>query len=109
MKAARVRDKAAARTLSAYRTDFHLMDAHVTGSYGGTGERFDWELAEEHPREPPLVLSGGLDPDNVAEAIAVARPFAVDVASGVEAAPGSKDHDKLARFFAAVDAAAAPV
>jgi phosphoribosylanthranilate isomerase len=109
MKAARVRDRAAVRGLSSYRTDFHLMDAHVPGTYGGTGERFDWELAEEHPREPPLVLSGGLDPGNVAEAIAAGRPFAVDVASGVEAAPGRKDHEKLRRFFASVEAAAAPV
>ena len=109
MKAARVRDRAAVRALSAYRTDFHLIDSHVPGMWGGTGERFDWELASAHPRRPPLVLSGGLNPDNVAEAIAVARPFAVDVASGVEAEPGRKDPDKLKRFFASVEAAAAPV
>jgi len=109
MKAARVRDRAAVRALSAYRTDFHLIDSHVPGMWGGTGERFDWELASAHPRRPPLVLSGGLNPDNVAEAIAVARPFAVDVASGVEAEPGRKDPDKLRRFFASVEATAAPV
>jgi phosphoribosylanthranilate isomerase len=113
MKAARVRDRSAARALTAYRTDFHLLDSHVPGTWGGTGERFDWELAKEHPHRPPLVLSGGLDPDNVADAIAVARPFAVDVASGVEAEPGRKDPDKLRRFFASVEsppkAAAAPV
>jgi phosphoribosylanthranilate isomerase len=109
MKAARVRDGAAVRALSAYRTDFHLMDSHVSGTWGGTGERFDWELAGEHPRQPPLVLSGGLDPQNVAEAIAIARPFAVDVASGVESEAGRKDSEKLRRFFASVEAAAAPV
>lgn len=113
MKAARVRDRAAVRALSAYRTDFHMLDSHVPGTWGGTGGRFDWELASEHPRRPPLVLSGGLDPDNVASAIAVVRPFAVDVASGVEAEPGRKDPDKLRRFFASVEAppkaAAAPV
>jgi phosphoribosylanthranilate isomerase len=109
MKAARVRDRAAVRALSSYRTDFHLLDAYVPGSWGGTGERFDWELATAHPGKPPLVLSGGLDPDNVAEAIAVAKPFAVDVASGVEAEPGRKDRDKLARFFTAVERTAAPV
>jgi phosphoribosylanthranilate isomerase len=109
MKAVRVRDSAAVRALSAYRTDLHLMDAHVAGAYGGTGERFDWELAAAHPHEPPLVLSGGLDPENVAEAIAVGRPFAVDVASGVEAEPGRKDPEKLRRFFASVEATAAPV
>jgi phosphoribosylanthranilate isomerase len=113
MKAARVRDRAAVRALSAYRTDFHMLDSHVPGTWGGTGARFDWELASEHPHRPPLVLSGGLDPDNVASAIAVVRPFAVDVSSGVEAEPGRKDPDKLRRFFASVEAppkaAAAPV
>ncbi len=109
MKAARVRDRADVRALSAYRTDFQLMDAHVPGLRGGTGERFDWELATTHPGSPPLVLSGGLDPEHVGEAIEVAKPFAVDVASGVEAEPGRKDHDKLARFFAAVERSAAPV
>ena len=68
-------------------------------------QRFDWELAAEHPREPPLVLSGGLDPDNVAEAIELVRPFAVDVASGVEAEPGRKDPEKLRRFFESVEQA----
>ena len=109
MKAARVRDGAAVRALSAYRTDYHLMDSHVPGTWGGTGQRFDWKLAAEHPREPPLVLSGGLDPDNVAEAIEVAKPFAVDVASGVEAAPGRKDPALLRRFFESVERAPAPV
>ena len=109
MKAARVRDGAAVRALSAYRTDFHLMDSHVPGTWGGTGQRFDWKLAAEHPREPPLVLSGGLDPENVAEAIEVVRPFAVDVSSGVEAEPGRKDPERLRRFFASVERTAAPV
>jgi phosphoribosylanthranilate isomerase len=109
MKAARVRDRSAVRALSSYRADFHLLDAHAPGSFGGTGKSFDWELATAHPGKPPLVLSGGLEPGNVAEAITVAKPFAVDVASGVEAEPGRKDHDKLARFFSAVERTAAPV
>jgi phosphoribosylanthranilate isomerase len=109
MKVARVRDGAAVRALSAYHTDFHLMDSHVPGTWGGTGQRFDWKLAAEHPRQPPLVLSGGLDANNVAEAIEVARPFAVDVASGVEAEPGRKDPAKLRRFFEAVEHTAATV
>jgi phosphoribosylanthranilate isomerase len=109
MKARRVRDGAAVRALSAYRTDFHLMDSHVPGTWGGSGQRFDWNLAAEHPREPLLVLSGGLDPENVADAIEIVRPFAVDVASGVEAEPGRKDPEKLRRFFASVERAAAPV
>jgi phosphoribosylanthranilate isomerase len=109
MKAARVGDRAAVRALSAYHTDFHLMDAHVAGKWGGTGERFDWELAAEHPHDPPLVLSGGLDPDNVAEGIAVVRPFAVDVASGIELTPGHKDMAKLREFFLSVEGATAQV
>ncbi len=109
MKAARVRDGAAVRALTAYRTDFHLLDSHVPGSWGGTGMRFDWQLAAEHPHEPRLVISGGLDADNVAEAIELVRPFAVDVASGVEAEPGRKDPRELERFFESVERAAAPV
>ena len=65
---------------------------------GGTGESFDWELLADRRSEVPLILAGGLTPDNVDEAIAVAHPFAVDVASGVEAAPGIKDHELMAAF-----------
>ena len=60
MKAVRAKDAHAVRALSAYKTDFHMLDAYVPGTYGGTGERFDWELAAAHPGGPPLVLSGGL-------------------------------------------------
>jgi phosphoribosylanthranilate isomerase len=109
IKAGRAQDASAVRALSAYRTDFHLLDAHVSGSWGGTGKRFDWELAAAHPGRPPLLLSGGLVPENVADAIAAVRPFAVDVASGVESAPGRKDPDTLRRFFASVERATAQV
>jgi phosphoribosylanthranilate isomerase len=74
----------------------------VPGTHGGTGERFDWTLAAERRTDIPLILSGGLTPDNVAEAISVAHPFAVDVASGVEAEPGRKDPGKLSRLFESV-------
>jgi phosphoribosylanthranilate isomerase len=109
IKAVRVRDAYSVRSLSAYRTDFHMLDAFVPGRPGGTGARFDWALAAEHDDGPPLILSGGLRPDNVAEAIDVVRPWAVDVASGVEAEPGRKDPAKLARFFEAVSRAPAAV
>ena len=109
IKAARVRDAASVRVLSAYKTDFHMLDAYVAGSWGGTGERFDWELAAAHSGQPPLLLSGGLDARNVSDAIDLVRPFAVDVASGVETEPGRKDHDELRRFFAAVEGATARV
>lgn len=105
IKAARVRDAAQVQALRVYRTDYHLLDAHSPRAPGGTGESFDWELARLHPQTPPVILSGGLTPDNVAEAIAAGDPFAVDTASGTEAAPGRKDPAKLAAFFRAVEAA----
>lgn len=75
-----------------------LVDAKVRGQLGGTGQRFDWELLGELPRERDVLLAGGLDPDNVAAAVRSVRPFAVDVASGVESAPGIKDPAQVARF-----------
>jgi phosphoribosylanthranilate isomerase len=93
------------KALSVYHTDYHLLDAHSPKAPGGTGESFDWELARLHPRTPPVILSGGLTPDNVADAIAAAEPFAVDTASGTEAEPGRKDPAKLTAFFGAVEAA----
>jgi phosphoribosylanthranilate isomerase len=105
IKAARARDAAAVQGLRAYATAFHMLDTHSQRAPGGTGESFDWELARLHPGQPPLILSGGLTPDNVGEAIAAVRPFAVDTASGTEAAPGRKDPAKLTAFFRAVEAA----
>ena len=92
------------QAIRAYRTDFHLLDTHSERAPGGTGESFDWELARLHPSKPPLILSGGLTPDNVAQAIAAVSPFAVDTASGTEAEPGRKDPAKLTAFFRAVEA-----
>jgi phosphoribosylanthranilate isomerase len=105
MKAVRVHDAAQVRDLQRFHTDFHLLDAYSPRSPGGTGESFDWDLARKHPGTPPVVLSGGLTADNVGEAIEKARPFAVDVASGTEAAPGRKDPAKLEAFVQAVAAA----
>jgi phosphoribosylanthranilate isomerase len=105
MKAVRVRDGAQVRDLQRFHTDLHLLDAYSPRTPGGTGETFTWELAREHGEDPPVVLSGGLTPENVGEAIAAARPFAVDTASGTEAAPGRKDPAKVKAFFRAVDAA----
>jgi phosphoribosylanthranilate isomerase len=102
IKAARVRTRADIQALAPFHTDFHLLDSHVSGTPGGTGETFAWELARGHRGPTPMILSGGLTPGNVAEAIAAVRPYAVDVASGVEAAPGIKDHEKLTAFADAV-------
>jgi phosphoribosylanthranilate isomerase len=106
IKATRVRSRADLQAASAFHTDFHLLDAHVEGVPGGTGETIDWELVRRNNRfTAPLILSGGLTADNVAAAIEVTQPFAVDVASGTESSPGAKDSAKLAAFAAAVRAA----
>jgi phosphoribosylanthranilate isomerase len=102
MKAAPVSMAADVRALEAFHTDFHLLDAHLPGMRGGTGETFDWELVRARRSKVPLVLSGGLRPDNVAAAIAATHPFAVDTASGTEASPGVKDPAKVAAFVEAV-------
>ena len=107
IKAVRARDVHAVRSLSSFHTDFHMIDAYVPGTYGGTGERFDWELAAARPPGTPLVLSGGLTAENVGEALALTDPYAVDVSSGVEAAPGVKDPYRVQAFFEAVRSAAA--
>lgn len=103
MKAVRVRQGV---DLLQYASDYSeakalLLDAYVDGTHGGTGRVFDWSLI---PRELPLpiVLSGGLDPGNVADAVRRVRPWAVDVSSGVEAAKGIKDAAKIAAFITGV-------
>jgi phosphoribosylanthranilate isomerase len=106
IKAARVRSGADIQALSTFHTDFHLLDSYVRGTPGGTGETFAWELARGHSEDVPVILSGGLTPDNVSDAIAAVHPYAVDVASGVESAPGRKDHRRLEAFAAAVAAVA---
>jgi phosphoribosylanthranilate isomerase len=106
IKAHRVRGKADLQALDAFHTDFHLLDAYVPGHPGGTGATFDWELVASRRRAVPLVLSGGLTAENVAAGIAATRPYAVDVASGTESAPGVKDPARLAAFAAAVAATA---
>ncbi len=106
IKAARVQGSADVRALRSFHTDFHLLDAYVPDAPGGTGMTFSWALAAELPRDRPLILSGGLEPANVGAAIAAVAPFAVDVASGIESAPGVKDHARMDAFAAAVAATA---
>jgi phosphoribosylanthranilate isomerase len=101
IKAIRVRSAADLQSAEAFRTNYHLLDAHQPGTPGGTGSTFDWELLRDHRSEVPTILAGGLTPDNVAEAIEIAQPMGVDVASGIEAAPGVKDHGLMADFAAA--------
>ena len=105
VKAIRVASAADVHAGEAFSTDFHLYDTRRSGLYGGTGESFDWGLLAGRRSSVRPIVAGGLLPEDVAEAVAVARPFAVDVASGVEAEPGRKDPEKLAAFFDAVRSA----
>jgi len=102
IKAARVGSKADIQAMDAFRrVDFHLLDTRVEGMAGGTGETFDWSLTRERRSRVPLILSGGLTPENVKGAIEAVRPWGVDVASGVEARSGAKDPERLHAFFEA--------
>lgn len=76
-----------------------LLDAHVPGQYGGTGQKVPWHLLADFQPGVPVLLAGGLTPDNVAEAVGLVRPYGVDVASGVESKPGVKDAEKMHRFI----------
>ena len=106
IKAVRVASGADIQGLAPFHTDYHLLDSFRPGVPGGTGETFAWDLVRAHRGGVPVILSGGLTPENVAGAIAEVHPFAVDVASGVEVAPGRKEPEKLEAFAAAVRAAA---
>lgn len=105
MKAIRVKDASSVTELQRFHTDFHMLDAYVPGARGGTGEQFNWDLAARHHGDVPVVLSGGLDADNVGAAIEATRPFAVDSASGTESEPGRKDPARLTAFVRSVEAA----
>jgi phosphoribosylanthranilate isomerase len=106
IKAFRVKSPADVTAARAYRTAFHLFDAHVRGRRGGTGETFDWDLVAGRRGGVPAIVAGGLTPDNVGEAIAVANPWGVDVAGGVESGePGIKDGNLIESFMAAASRA----
>jgi phosphoribosylanthranilate isomerase len=107
IKAFRIHDAASLQALRNYPTDAWLLDAYVPGTPGGTGETFNWDLALEAQKlGRPIFLAGGLTPENVAEAVRRARPYGVDVSSGVEAAPGRKDHAKVRAFIQAAKSVA---
>jgi phosphoribosylanthranilate isomerase len=93
-----IRKFVAAATAANRRPAAVLVDSFVPGEMGGTGHKAPWELLRGFDPGVPLILAGGLTPENVAEAIAVVRPWGIDVASGVESAPGKKDPAKVAAF-----------
>lgn len=109
IKAARVASAADLQSLERWRTDFHLLDTAVEGMRGGSGQSWDWSLAARRRSKIPTILSGGLTAENVAEGIAAVKPYAVDVASGVEASPGVKDPAKLEAFITVASPARAAV
>ena len=102
IKAIRVGQDFDLSVIESYPVSMVLLDSDIRGSYGGTGQRFDWRIAIEAKRFARIILAGGLTADNVWEAVTHVRPAAIDVCSGVEAEPGRKDLDKLRRFMAIV-------
>ncbi|MGC4098428.1 MAG: phosphoribosylanthranilate isomerase [Nitrospira sp.] len=105
LKALRLKDRATLLALAEFRGRANvrgvLIDAFSDQAYGGTGQPVDWTLAEEAARSTPIILAGGLNPANVADAIRMVRPYGVDVSSGVEQSPGKKDPDKVRAFIEA--------
>jgi phosphoribosylanthranilate isomerase len=109
IKAFRMKDASVLEQLPLYQTDAFLLDSYVAGIPGGTGERFNWDLAVEAKRfGKPIFLAGGLNAANVAEAVRKVQPYAIDVSSGVESAPGKKDPQKIREFIAAARSASTP-
>ena len=109
MKAFRVRDAASLEALQNYPTDAWLLDAFVADKLGGTGEKFNWDLAVAAKKSGrPIFLAGGLTPGNVADAVRKVHPFGVDVSSGVEASAGKKDHAKVRDFILAAKSVEMP-
>lgn len=105
IKALPVRDEADIEKAHAYdAADWILFDAKVDGQHGGTGQSFDWSLLKGKEFDKPWMLSGGLTPENVAEAVTATSPYAVDVSSGVEVSRGEKDPDKIKAFLETVNA-----
>lgn len=104
LKAIRVAGVHSLAALASYEVRGFVLDTPSAG-YGGSGKTFEWSLVAEVAREMPVVLAGGLGPENVAAAVRTVRPWAVDVASGVESAPGVKDEEKMRLFIDAAHGA----
>ena len=101
IKAFRVKDATSLAGIDRYGVAGYLLDAWSPDAPGGTGLTFDWSLARKAAGGRPIILAGGLNPDNVGPAVRAVTPYAVDVSSGVERAPGMKDQQKLRDFVAA--------
>lgn len=99
IKAFRVRELSDLRDLHRYRAGAYLLDTYTPEGFGGTGKTFNWEIAIEAKRFGPVILAGGLRPENVEEAIKRVRPYGIDVSSGVEKDKGIKDPEKMKAFI----------
>jgi phosphoribosylanthranilate isomerase len=99
MKAFRIKDITSLEPMKDYQVAGYLLDAWSPGAYGGTGLAFNWEVAEIAKRYGPIILAGGLTPDNVLQAVERVEPYGVDVSSGVESSPGQKDPAKVQAFI----------
>jgi phosphoribosylanthranilate isomerase len=99
IKAFRVKDITSLDPMKDYRVAGYLLDAYSPKAFGGTGITFNWETAEIAKKFGPIILAGGLCPDNVAEAVGQVAPYGVDVSSGVESSPGRKDPAKVREFI----------
>jgi phosphoribosylanthranilate isomerase len=99
IKAFRVKDASSLDAMAGYRVAACLLDAWSPLAHGGTGTTFNWDIAARAAALQPIILAGGLTPDNVAGAIAAVRPYAVDVSSGVESSPRKKDAELVSRFI----------
>ncbi len=108
IKAFQVKDKESIKHMAHYRVSAYLLDSYREGVRGGTGETFDWHLAVVAKTFGRIILAGGLNPDNVAEAVKLVQPYGVDVAGGVEREKGIKDHAKLKKFIVEVRRASRP-
>ena len=103
IKAFKIKDKESLVNIPKYEVDYYLLDAYSEELPGGTGKTFNWDLAKEAKEfGKPIILSGGLNPENIIEALKKVLPFGVDVSSGVELFPGQKDHKKLEEFITKV-------
>jgi phosphoribosylanthranilate isomerase len=99
VKAFRVKDITSLDPLKEYQVAGYLLDAWSPSAYGGTGMAFNWEVAKVAEKYSPIILAGGLTPDNVRSAVEIVAPYAVDVSSGVEASPGRKDPARVREFI----------
>jgi phosphoribosylanthranilate isomerase len=103
-KGFRVQNIESLQSLPTFRTDAWLLDSFAPDKPGGTGAKFNWDLAIEAKKlGRPIILAGGLTPENVADAVRKVQPYAVDVSSGVESSPGTKDHAKVKAFIQAAE------